>query len=130
MSQIIVDETRSRLALRAKFFRGLGDATRLAILGALRGGAMTVNELAALLGLSQPNVSNHLSCLKNCGHVRGRQSGRNVYYELGSEEITKLLDLADALLAENARGVYECAHMEPQSREATSLTPLRVDKGD
>lgn len=130
MSQIIADETRSRLALRAKFFRGLGDATRLAILGALRGGAMTVNELAASLRLSQPSISNHLSCLKNCGHVRGRQSGRHVYYELGSEEITKLLDLADALVAENARGVYECAHMEPKPLEATSLSPLRVDKGE
>ena len=130
MSQLIADETRSRLALRAKFFRGLGDATRLAILGALRGGAMTVNELAASLGLSQPNVSNHLSCLKNCGHVRGKQTGRNVYYELGSEEITKLLDLADSLLAENARGVYECAHMEAKPREVSSGSSLRVNKGE
>lgn len=47
------------LSLKAKFFRGLADTSRLARLEALRGGEKTVSELVTLTGLSQPNVSHH-----------------------------------------------------------------------
>src|SRR3546814_7880402 len=46
--------------LRAKLFRGLGDASRLSILDALRTGPLSVGEIVAMTGLSQSNASNHL----------------------------------------------------------------------
>ncbi|MDL2345823.1 metalloregulator ArsR/SmtB family transcription factor [Deinococcus sp. MIMF12] len=96
------------LALRAKLFRGLADPSRLAILEALRDGPRTVGDLAAHVGLQQPNVSNHLSCLRECGLVSSAQQGRYVHYRLSDGRITTLLGLADTMVAEVARGVYAC----------------------
>lgn len=96
------------LALRAKLFRGLADPSRLAILEALRGGPRTVTEVVEATGLSQPNVSNHLGCLHDCGLVSREPRGRFVYYGLGDPRVGELLGLAQELLADVARGVYEC----------------------
>lgn len=59
--------TRAALALKAKLFRGFADPSRLSILEALRDGSLSVGEIATATALSQPNVSNHLSCLLDCG---------------------------------------------------------------
>jgi ArsR family transcriptional regulator, cadmium/lead-responsive transcriptional repressor len=94
--------------LQAKLFRGFADPSRLSILLALRDGALTVSEIVAATELGQSNVSNHLSCLKDCGLVVSTQEGRYVRYVLSDRRVAKLLNLADELLADVARGVYEC----------------------
>jgi DNA-binding transcriptional ArsR family regulator len=94
--------------LQAKLFRGLADPSRLAILEALRDGPRTVRDLVEVTGLSQSNASNHLGCLRGCGLVTATPQGRFVSYQLSDERIEELLRLADELLAEVARGVYEC----------------------
>ena len=94
--------------LQAKLFRGLADSSRLAILVAIREGPLPVGEIVSVTGLSQSNVSNHLACLRDCGLVLARQQGRFVHYQLSDERVATLLRLADELLAEVARGVYEC----------------------
>lgn len=96
------------IELQAKLFRGFSDPSRLAILEVLREGPLTVGEIVRATKLSQPNASNHLACLRDCGLVVARQEGRFVYYELGDKRVGQLLRLADELLAEVARGVYEC----------------------
>ncbi len=96
------------IALRAKLFRGLADPSRLAILEALRDGERTVGEIVEATGLSQPNVSNHLACLRECGLVSSVQQGRYVRYQLSDTRVATLMSLADELVAEVARGVYEC----------------------
>lgn len=94
--------------LKAKLFRGFSDPSRLSILEALRNGPATVSEIVSRTGLSQSNVSNHLSCLYDCGLVDRNQKGRHVYYRLSDSRVEELLQMADELLAEVARGVYEC----------------------
>lgn len=107
------------LALRGKLFRGLADPSRLAILEALRDGARAVGELVEATGLSQPNVSNHLSCLRECGLVTSTQQGRYVRYQLSDARVAALMSLADELVAEVARGVYECTRYTREAqREA------------
>jgi len=56
-----------RLSLKAKLFRGLGDSTRLSILELVRDGEKSASEIVKGTGHSQSNVSNHLSCLLDCG---------------------------------------------------------------
>jgi ArsR family transcriptional regulator, cadmium/lead-responsive transcriptional repressor len=94
--------------LQAKLFRGFSDPSRLAILEALRGGSLTVSELVQITGLTQSNLSNHLSCLRDCGLVTVQPQGRYAFYSLSDARVEQLLRLADELLADVAKGVYEC----------------------
>jgi len=96
------------IEVQAKLFRGFSDPSRLSILDALRNGALTVSEIVETTGLTQSNVSNHLGCLRDCGLVTAEQQGRFVYYELSDKRVGRLLVLADELLADVAKGVYEC----------------------
>jgi len=94
--------------LQAKLFRGFSDPSRLSILNALRDGPLTVSEIVEATGLSQSNASNHLGCLRDCGLVVAEQEGRYVTYHLSDDRVGELLALAESLLADVARGVYEC----------------------
>lgn len=96
------------IEIQAKLFRGFSDPSRLSILEVLQNGALTVGEIVEATGLTQSNVSNHLACLRDCGLVTAEQQGRFVYYSLSDERVAKLLLLADELLADVAKGVYEC----------------------
>jgi DNA-binding transcriptional ArsR family regulator len=98
----------TQLNVKARLFRGFSDPSRLKILESLRGGAQTVGAIVECSGLSQSNVSNHLSCLRDCGLVTAEQRGRFVEYRLSDPRVNELLALAGSLLADVARGVYEC----------------------
>lgn len=95
--------------LRAKFFRGLADPSRLAILEVLRSSSQTVGELVAQTGLSQSNTSNHLACLLECGLVQREQNGRYAVYGLADAKIIALLALADDLLSDHHERLAACA---------------------
>lgn len=114
---LTVTPTRAGLALKAKLFRGFADPSRLSILEILRDGPLSVGEIATATALSQPNVSNHLSCLLDCGLVAREQQGRFVYYRLSDEQVNALLDLTDQVLADVAAGVYACTRYTAPSRE-------------
>lgn len=96
--------------LQAKLFRGFSDPSRLAILETLRHGPLSVGEIVKATGLSQSNTSNHLRCLGDCGLVSAEQQGRFVSYQLSDDKIEHLLQLADDLLANSARRLYECTN--------------------
>lgn len=108
-----------RTALKAKLFRGFSDTSRLLILEALRAEPLTVSTIVERTGLSQSNVSNHLACLRDCDLVTSSQHGRYISYQLSDGRVDALLGLADELLAEVARGVYECTRYEPTERVTT-----------
>ena len=98
--------------LVAKYFRALGDPTRLRILELLRDhGEVAAGELADLLAQPQPKVSNHLACLRWCGFVDSRRQHRAVYYSLADERVAAMLDLADGLLRDNAEHVAACCRV-------------------
>jgi ArsR family transcriptional regulator, cadmium/lead-responsive transcriptional repressor len=109
------------IALRGKLFRGLADPSRLAILEVLRQGACTVSEIVVATGLTQPNVSNHLSCLRDCGLVTSIPQGRSVRYQLSDERVASLMSLADTLVAEVARGIYECTRYTRETQRDGDL---------
>jgi DNA-binding transcriptional ArsR family regulator len=106
------------LTLKAKLFRGLGDPSRLAILEALRHGEKTVSELVEATGLSQPNASAHLSCLKGCGLVVSRQDGRYVAYRMADERMEEIFRAVEGILADVAAEVYACTRQDRLERQA------------
>lgn len=101
--------------LQAKLFRGFSDDSRLAILEALREGPLPVGRIVEVTGLSQSNTSNHLRCLSGCGLVAAEQRGRFVYYRLSDARIETMLRLADELLADLGRRIFECTNYRGSS---------------
>jgi DNA-binding transcriptional ArsR family regulator len=102
----------SERQLLAKYFRALGDPTRLHILELLRGEELPVKQIVQRVGTSQPRVSAHLACLRWCGFVKTRREHRTVYYRLADQRIASMLDLARSLLDENAEHVAACRALE------------------
>ena len=68
-------------AYAAEGFAALGDPTRQAILDLLLEGPQPVGELAALLPVSRPAVSQHLKVLKDAGLVMDRAEGNRRIYQ-------------------------------------------------
>ncbi len=98
-----------RSDLVAKYFRGLGDPTRVRILELLRDeGELSVGELVERLGVPQQKVSNHLACLRWCGFIDARREHRVVYNRIADKRVVKMLELAQALLDDNDEHVACC----------------------
>ena len=75
-------------------FQIMSDANRLTILHCLAEGEVCVCDLSAVLGLSLSAVSHHLRLLRAMRLVTSRREGRNVYYSLDDEHITKVMRMA------------------------------------
>jgi ArsR family transcriptional regulator, cadmium/lead-responsive transcriptional repressor len=103
--------TTVEVAVAAHLFHGLSDPTRLSILLALVGGERRVGELVEIVGSSQPNVSNHLACLRDCGLVADRPGPRRqVFYSIAHPELLDVLRAAEGLLARTGTNVQLCDH--------------------
>lgn len=98
--------------LIAKYLRVLGEPTRLRILELVAGEEQSVSELVAALGVAQPNVSNHLACLRWCGFVTSRREHRTIYYRLADDRVEAIICLAGGLLADNAEHVAVCGRVD------------------
>lgn len=97
------------LAVAACLFRGVGDPSRLAILRHLALGEHRVVDLTTHLGLAQSTVSQHLSCLRDCGLVVSRAHGRASVFTLAQPAATlELLAAAERLLELTGDAVALC----------------------
>ncbi len=120
MTIILTDDKEKlvlKLALTTKFFRALGDSSRLKILDSLLDGEKNVGELVALVGSNQGRVSNHLACLKQCGFVNIRRDGKFVYYSIANEEIRRLLEISQLMIARNAEQIWACTRVSAPNKE-------------
>jgi len=102
------------LRASSRFLKGLGDATRLRIIGLLLERERSVGELVDQLELSQARVSTHLACLRWCGYVQARRDGRRVWYSVPDRRIERLLRLVAELAAPNARHLASCTRIGPE----------------
>ena len=73
------------------FLKALSNEHRLLILCRLVEGERSVGELERLLGMRQPNLSQHLARLREDGLVRTRRDSRTIYYSMGSREAERLI---------------------------------------
>ena len=113
VAPFVLPDSPAEPDLVAKYFRGLGDPTRVRILELLREhGELSVGGLVERLGQSQPKVSNHLACLRWCGFVQTRRAHPSVYYSVADERVSALLELGRALLADNAEHVAACRRID------------------
>jgi DNA-binding transcriptional ArsR family regulator len=102
----------SEADLLAKYFRVLGDRTRLRVLELVADRERSVGELVSLLGEPQSKVSNHLACLRWCGFVATRREHRTIHYRLADDRVAAVVDLGRALLHDNAEHVAVCGRVD------------------
>jgi DNA-binding transcriptional ArsR family regulator len=108
----------TRTELVAKYFRGLGDPTRLRVLQLLEeSGELAAGEIVSRLGMPQATVSTHLGCLRWCGFVTTRREDRSVIYRLADPRVSELMAIGASLLEDNAEHVACCSTIDrPTSR--------------
>ncbi len=99
--------------LMARFFRTLGEVTRLNIVMLLlEEDELFQMEIVRRLGLSQGRVSEHLNCLVWCGLVQSRTQGRRVMYSVANDEVKALLGLALQRLKANESEIATCSRLD------------------
>src|SRR6266700_5614457 len=82
----------ARAATTADAFNAVAEPRRRQILDALAGGERPVNDLVALLGLAQPQVSKHLRVLREVGLVEVRDEGRQRMYRVNGRSLKPIHD--------------------------------------
>lgn len=103
-------------AVIAKFFRALGDPTRLRLLEFVVHDERTVSECVEHVGLAQGRVSTHLACLADCGFVEVRREGRFSYYRVTDPRVAELVLLGRAVSADNVAALSECMRIDGPDR--------------
>ncbi len=88
--------TDTEVASLLRFFKALAHESRLRLLGFVAQRERSVQELAGLLGLSEPTTSHHLALLHQAGLVGLRVEGNLHWYAF---DPSKLAPLAKSLLS-------------------------------
>ena len=87
--------------LHAEICKTISNPNRQAILDNLRDGEMSVTELVNRTGISQANLSQHLSILRSKGVVNTRRDGNNIYYSISNAKIIQAYDLLTEVLQDS-----------------------------
>jgi len=101
------------MANASELLSALGDPTRQAILDLLLEGPQPVGELAALLPVSRPAVSQHLKVLKEVGLVVDRQDGTRRVYRVDPAGLAPLRAYLERFWQQNLVAFAE--HAEKQA---------------
>lgn len=100
---------RQLYELHASICQTLANPKRLEIIDLLRDGEKSVTELAEAMEISQANLSQHLTVMRQKGIVIPRREGVSVYYRLSNPKIIKACDLMRQVLLEHLEAGVELA---------------------
>ena len=76
----------------ARLLKALAHPTRLHIIDLIRDQHPCVKAMEEVLGVAQPNISQHLSLLRNIGIVEPERDGNQVCYRIKNQSVIKLID--------------------------------------
>jgi ArsR family transcriptional regulator, virulence genes transcriptional regulator len=93
--------------LHADICKTISNPNRQAILDMMRAGEITVTELVKKTGISQANLSQHLSVLRSKGVVNTRRDGNNIYYSISNMKIIQAYDLISEVLQESFQSKHD-----------------------
>jgi ArsR family transcriptional regulator len=102
-------------ALQAEVLKTLSSPRRLEIIHVLAEGPREVGRLAEELGISQPNVSQHLSVMRAAGLVEGEREGREVHYRLSDPDIIVACDIMKSVLQRRIARLADLSGERPAS---------------
>jgi DNA-binding transcriptional ArsR family regulator len=95
----------SLFAAFASVAKALGNGRRAEIVDVLAQGERSVDELAAEIGQSVANTSQHLQVLAQAGLVQSRRAGTRVIYRAASEGVVDLWTAVRGVAAEHVASV-------------------------
>ncbi|MDY9927594.1 metalloregulator ArsR/SmtB family transcription factor [Methanosarcina sp.] len=95
---------------KVKFFKALGDETRLTILSYLLEHSYCACDFSSLTKKDQITVSKHLKVLVEAGILKYEKQGRNIIYSIKNEETNCLL------LSLGIRDIKPCCDKQHFSR--------------
>lgn len=87
-----LDLSDDMLDIVAQRFRVLSDPMRLKILRHLQSGESSVGNIVEVTESSQPNVSKHLTVLRNAGLVSRRQEGNLALFSIAAPFVFDLCE--------------------------------------
>jgi ArsR family transcriptional regulator, virulence genes transcriptional regulator len=108
--------------LQAEVLKTLASPRRLEILHRLSEGPCEVGRLADELGISQPNVSQHLAVLRSAGVVESERDGREVRYRLADPEVMVACSIMRGVLQ---RRIRRLAGLPDESPAVSAATPIK-----
>ena len=76
----------------AELFKVFGDSTRTKILSCLEISELCVDDIAACLDMTKSSVSHQLRILRQYKLVKARKSGKEVFYSLDDDHVTKIFE--------------------------------------
>ena len=91
----------------AEFFKTVSDPTRIKIFWILCHSESCVIGLSEMLGISSPAVSHHLRSLRDCGLIDSRREGREVYYKIADNELSRTMHTMAESIMEIACPTHE-----------------------
>jgi DNA-binding transcriptional ArsR family regulator len=94
----------------------LGDPTRRAVFERLRGGPLSVGEIAAGLPVSRPAVSQHLRVLREAGLVSERREGTRRLYRVEPAGLAELRTYLESFWDEALADFAAAAESEGKSK--------------
>jgi len=77
---------------KERFFKALGDSTRLKMIKLLAEREMCVCEIMVALEITQPTASHHLNILEREGIAKKRRQGKWVLYRLATTKFSAAID--------------------------------------
>ncbi|PIE43187.1 MAG: transcriptional regulator [Gammaproteobacteria bacterium] len=107
--------TPQALELIALRFKLLGDPMRLTLLHALQNGEKSVSQLAEETHSSQPNISKHLSVLRNAGLVKRRQASNQAFFSIGAPFVFDLCRIVCDGISNELSDLSNAFKMPPSS---------------
>lgn len=112
----------------ADIFKQLGDSSRVKIFWLLCHCEECVINISALVEMTSPAVSHHLSRLKASGLITNRRVGKEVYYKAADTECAQLLHHMIEKLAEVACLIPELPDSHEPDNENTGAVSETIKK--
>lgn len=94
-----MNDERQRYAIHAAVFAALANPTRHELVHLLCEEPRTGSELAEALGVSRPNVSQHLAVLQREGLVKRSRADVRVLWEVVDPRLSEACALIDEILS-------------------------------
>jgi DNA-binding transcriptional ArsR family regulator len=92
ITDISLNDMKANARRATAFLKTISHEQRLLILCQLASGERSVGELATMLDLRQPTVSQHLARLRADGVITARRDGTTIYYALLQREVLPIID--------------------------------------